>query len=132
MGRRRGPGFGEEQPGSWLYNILPFIEEQALHDMPKDGQRDTSWSQHNWTAPRRWFSFQRPQCFIVLLVDPPCLYLVEAHHPEIAVNAKRVDPRNLPDIISASADYAANGGDGIIFLLKVRPVLLAGKTKAGA
>jgi prepilin-type N-terminal cleavage/methylation domain-containing protein len=29
-------GFGEEQPGGWIFNILPFIEEQALYNLGKD------------------------------------------------------------------------------------------------
>ncbi|MCH2115819.1 MAG: DUF1559 domain-containing protein [Pirellulales bacterium] len=26
-------GFGKEQPGSWIYNILPYIEQASLHDL---------------------------------------------------------------------------------------------------
>lgn len=33
-------GSGLNQPGGWIYNTLPFIEQQALHDLSGDGQPD--------------------------------------------------------------------------------------------
>ncbi len=31
-------GYGKQQPGGWIYNILPFIEQTAKHDLAKDGK----------------------------------------------------------------------------------------------
>ncbi len=33
-------GFKRDQPGGWVFNVLPFIEEQSLHTLSGDGNRE--------------------------------------------------------------------------------------------
>jgi prepilin-type N-terminal cleavage/methylation domain-containing protein len=34
-------GFGSDQPGGWVYNLLPYIEQVQMHKLAGDGNRDT-------------------------------------------------------------------------------------------
>ncbi len=34
-------GFGKEQPGSWAFSVLPYLEQQNLYDLGSDGNPDT-------------------------------------------------------------------------------------------
>ncbi len=45
-------GFGADQPGGWVYNLLPYLEQEALHALPGDGQPDAHTSQQMEGAVR--------------------------------------------------------------------------------
>ena len=104
-------GAGDEQPGSWFYSVLPFIEEQTLYDMPKDGQRDVL-GQSQLEGARAMVFLPAPAGFHCPSRRPAVPYLVESHHPEIAVNAKKAEDLSPPGYFVGSGDYAANCGDG--------------------
>ncbi len=86
------------QPCGWLYNVLPFIEQQALHDMGAGAA---------WNAPAKMSAnLQRTAVPLPLLYCPTrrraIAYPWSVSHG--LVNA------GTPTAVGRS-DYAANGGD---------------------
>jgi prepilin-type N-terminal cleavage/methylation domain-containing protein/prepilin-type processing-associated H-X9-DG protein len=96
-------GAGREQPGGWVYQILPYIEEQAVYDLTDDGDR------LNVTTTQAQASLALQKSAISVF-NCPSRRAAQA----LAYNgASKWDPRNgaHPQTV-ARTDYAANSGDG--------------------
>jgi prepilin-type N-terminal cleavage/methylation domain-containing protein/prepilin-type processing-associated H-X9-DG protein len=91
-------GNDQHQPGGWIYNVLPFIEQQAMHDLGAGS---------SWNSPQKMAAnLQRISTPLTVLNCPtrrPAIaFPWNAHPPE--VNAD-------PPVAVARSDYAANQGD---------------------
>jgi prepilin-type N-terminal cleavage/methylation domain-containing protein len=95
----------KEQPGSWIYAILPYIEQENLYRLPSDGQKDTITAAQKANA--------KTMCATPLAV---------LHCPSRRdVTARQFDPAQLTSGAIAynadgtgpvaKTDYVANGGD---------------------
>ena len=40
-------GVGREQPGGWMYQVLPYIEEETVYQIPHDGDKAVTPNQRN-------------------------------------------------------------------------------------
>ena len=45
-------GFGAKQPGGWIYSVLPYCEETAVHQLPNDNDAATITSQQKTSAAK--------------------------------------------------------------------------------
>ena len=93
-------GFDQRQPGGWHYNILPYLEQPALHDLGSDGsgaallQRiATPVATFNCPSRRRAVAYP-----FVLTTTSPLTKFVNAGLP------------SQPALCGRS-DYAGSGGD---------------------
>ena len=90
------------QPGGWIYNVLPYVEQQALHDMGAGLPDPQKFAAHT----------ERFKVPLSLLYCPsrrravayPCGWSGAAGSYSAPTNA------NSPGVVGRS-DYAANGGD---------------------
>jgi prepilin-type N-terminal cleavage/methylation domain-containing protein/prepilin-type processing-associated H-X9-DG protein len=102
-------GFGSDQPGGWVYNLLPFIEETALHDQGADGKPDA-------VTPDQALAAREVLASPISIINCPS---VRQARPYPAENSNAVG--NLPNARSprlslggvgcGRSDYAANAGD---------------------
>jgi prepilin-type N-terminal cleavage/methylation domain-containing protein len=90
-------GFGKRQPGGWIYNVLPFIEQQALHDLGMNGAgtdiEDANAQRLATPLPIMHCPTRRPAALYRLAYGVQ-FYLTSGSIAQLARN-----------------DYAINGGD---------------------
>jgi prepilin-type N-terminal cleavage/methylation domain-containing protein len=92
-------GFGKAQPGGWLYNILPFIEQQALHDI---GRGATGAARDAATRQRVEAPFEGMNC--------PSRRTTNVYaYTSTAIAFSYTEPFAR----CSKTDYAANAGDMI-------------------
>jgi prepilin-type processing-associated H-X9-DG protein len=92
-------GFGREQPGGWMYNILQFMEEDALHDL---GSGLTGASRNAATRDRVQRPFEGMTC--------PSRRRANVYaFANSAATFAYCDPIE----VCSKTDYAANAGDMI-------------------
>jgi len=96
-------GFGKDQPGGWIYNILPYVEANGIHRLPDDGDPERITDQQlaatagmiQLPLPIMQCPSRRlPRAYPYILTDP-------IWDPVNSNKTQKV----------ARSDYAANGGD---------------------
>ena len=92
-------GFDQRQPGGWIYNILPFIEQEALHDL---GGLGSGMSIEESNAKRLATPLAMMNC---PTRRPAALY----RFAYVPVAEFRLTSGPITQL--ARSDYAMNGGD---------------------
>ena len=95
-------GHGKKQTGGWMYNILPYIEEQAIYDLTNDGNPAITAQQKAAAVIMQ----QTP----VAIFNCPSRRTAKAYPYGLPSNWQPVN--SDPMQVVAHGDYAANGGDG--------------------
>ncbi|MEX2139910.1 MAG: DUF1559 domain-containing protein [Pirellulales bacterium] len=101
-------GYGARQPGGWMYNILPYMEEQALHDLGK-GLAEGS-------TPKKTFATQAIQTPLAWATCPSrrAVDTFPVTWSGICPNPGINSQGPLPGCVAARSDYSANcGGAGV-------------------
>ncbi len=98
-------GGGWKQPGGWIYNVMPFVDQQALHDLQtgKTGATRATAAGQMLATPMAMINCptRRP-----LQIYPTNWTSSSSYRGDTAFGAGGSVPQNV-----AKTDYAGNGGE---------------------
>ncbi len=103
-------GTDNKQPGGWIYNVLPYLEQQGLRDLGQ-GLDPTAKSQAMLAAVQTPLSVVRCPTRAAAVLAPS--------RPGSVMTAPAQPNMILDSVLVARSDYAANEGD---FYLTTAPV----------
>ncbi len=96
-------GFGARQPGGWLYNCLPYMGMDMIHDVGK-GVKDLGPSGSTNPTQNKYFALvEAKEAAIPLVICP-------TRRKAIAYPAIENTQNTAPATVLNKTDYAANGG----------------------
>ncbi len=98
-------GFGENQPGGWVYHVLPFVEEQQVWDLPSDGDPSGAFK------PQQLDGAKQMQETPIGLFNCPSRRSARLYPFTHTSGYYAVRNSETPEAV-ARTDYAANSGDG--------------------
>jgi prepilin-type N-terminal cleavage/methylation domain-containing protein len=94
-------GNAQRQPGGWIYNILPYIEQQTLHDMGTGLP----------TTPKNAANLKRMTVPLAALICPTRRQVIAYPWlPGGGAGGAPIVNAGMPTIVCRT-DYASNGGD---------------------
>ena len=96
-------GIGRNQPGGWIYQLLPFVERQNIYNLPSDGDPNT------YTMTQREGTQKMEQTPIDIFNCPS--RRPADNYPWSLTLSTWNTVSSLPVDQAARADYAANAGD---------------------
>jgi len=96
-------GAGKSQPGGWVFNILPFIEQVALYELAADGDPNTITSAQKAGAKQ---TMETPLAFMNCPSRRRALTYPFVYNPGAAEECLNADRPEM----AARNDYVANSG----------------------
>jgi len=106
-------GVGARQPGGWIYNLLPFMSLDMIHDIGKSlpsGDPDPNSAKSNDPNSPKGLALAEAQSAVIpSLICPTRRRPVAYPASGIAINAAQPQPVKL-----SKTDYAANGGSVVL------------------